>query len=66
MSSRANDLPDFERDMPLSPEDVAYLRRLRDNPPHLTWEEYLKAVDELNERWPPYRDVPNWDEPFEI
>ena len=66
MSSRADELPDFERDMPLTAEDIQYLRWLRDHPPHLSWEEYVRQVDQLNERWPPYRDVPKWDEPFEI
>ncbi len=66
MSSRADNLPDFERDMPLSPEAIEALRDAWLNPPHLTWDEYVKAVDEFNRQWPPNRDVPNWDEPFEI
>jgi len=64
--NRAEGLPDFERDMPLTPEAIEAMREARLHPPVLTWEEYIQAVDELNEQWPPYRDVPSWDEPFEI
>ncbi len=66
MSSRIDDLPDFERDMPLTPEDIEYLHRLRLNPPHLTWDDYVRAVDEFNSQWPPHRDVQEWDETFEL
>lgn len=66
MSSRVDGLPDFERDLPTTAEDTKYLRWLRENPPRLTWDEYVRAVDELNEQWPPNRDVPKWDEPFEL
>jgi len=64
MSSRAENLPNLEFDLPITPEDSQYLAGLE--PPHLTWDEYVKAVDEFNRQWPPNRDVTNWDEPFEI
>ncbi len=66
MSSRTDQLPDFERDMPLTAEDVKALREAWLNPPHVTWDEYVRLVDEFNRQWPPNRDIPDWDEPFEI
>jgi hypothetical protein len=66
MTSPANNLPDFERDMRLTPETIEALREAWLHPPHLTWDEYVKAVDEFNRRWPPNREVQKWDEPFEI
>jgi len=63
MNSHADDLPEFP--VP-SPEEAAWLLALSENPPHLTWEEYVKAVDELTSMYPPNREIPYWQEPFEL
>ncbi len=64
MSSRAENLPDLELDLPITPEDSKYLASLE--PPYLSWDEYVRAVDELNRQRPPNRDITPWDEVFEI
>ncbi len=63
MSSRADELPHFP--IP-TPEESAWLQYLNENPPRLTWDEYVKAVDEFSSMYPPNREVPSWPEPFEI
>jgi len=64
MRSRAENLPNLERDLPITPEDSKYLASLE--PPYLDWDDYVRTVDEMNRRWPPNRDITTWDEPFEL
>jgi hypothetical protein len=66
MTSRADEQPDFERDIPLTAEAIEALRDARLNPPHLTWDEYVRAVDEFNRQWPPNREIKDYGERFEI
>ena len=63
-NQHAEGLPNLEFDLPITPEDSKYLASLE--PPHLTWDEYVRAVDELNRQWGPYRGITTWDEVFEI
>ena len=63
MSSRASDLPDFPEP---TAEEAAVLKRLNENPPRLTWDEYVRAVNHLNAMYPPYREIRDWLEPFEL
>jgi hypothetical protein len=67
MPSNANriDLPDFERDMPLSEEALAALDRARELPP-LTFEEYLQFLNSLTTGQPASREISGPDEPFTL
>ena len=46
-SSEAADLPDLERDLPTTPEDVQALRRHRPRVPENWWDVLTRASEEL-------------------
>jgi len=52
---------------PPTADDIAeFERRLKLNGGRFTWDQYVAIINEFAERRPPNRDVPTWDEPFEL
>jgi len=62
--SRMSDLPDFERDMPLTKADIDALWRARGLTP-MTDQEYLDFLSSIAIYDPRKTDEP-WPEPFEL
>jgi len=51
---------------PTADEIAEFERRLELNGGRFTWDQYVAIINEFAERRPPNRDVPAWDEPFEL
>ncbi len=63
--SSSEKLDSLERDLSTTADDIEALRRLRYFPVR-DLETYIALLDDLTRGRPPNRDVPTWDEPFEL